>query len=464
MSRPILAYYLVFSLLALACLQGIGARWPVVGIPAACAVLALGGVLIHRRLRTADAIDVHLRRIAAGPPDDLQMGIVAGAGPTANGWNRLAAVAAQAENNQGLHDRLGEALARYRCRSNDLILDSFPDGVAVTDLQGQITYANPTLASLLLDAEDEDPSQDGATMYECLSQQAAHSDLAPLMEPESQDRSVVIEITRFDLDVDRVLRVARHPLRPAAGEPAAGSHVWSVRDVTQQKLAEKMHTEFVNSATHELRTPMANIKAYAETLAQADELEVEEQKEFCNTINSEVSRLSRLIDDMLSIESMEVGSLALSRQETDVERLLREKVEMARPLMDKKSLSFQVRLPEKLPKMLLDKDKVALAIDNLLGNAAKYTPHGGEVALRVDIDEDTLQIHVQDSGVGISEEELPKVFEKFFRSSDERIREETGTGLGLAMVWEIVHLHGGDIKVQSTLNEGSTFSISLPMG
>jgi len=462
MSRRVLAYYLVCSMLALACLELAGARWWVAGFLAAGVVLGGGGILICRRLRVADAVEVHLRRMADDAQQRPPLGLVAGAGPAAKGWNRLSAAMEQAETNEGLHDRLGEALARYRCRTNDLILDSFPDGVAVTDLKGQISYANPTLTSLLLCDEEEDAGE-AETIYDCLSRQASHSDLAPLLEPESQERSVVVEITQLDVDTERVLRVARHPLRASAG-PTAGSHVWSVRDVTQQKLAEKMHTEFVNSATHELRTPMANIKAYAETLAQADELEVEEQKEFCNTINAEVSRLSRLIDDMLSIESMEVGSLALSRQETDIERLLREKVEMARPMMEKKNLSFQARLPEKLPKMLLDKDKVALALDNLLGNAAKYTPEGGEVALRVDIDEDALQIHVQDSGIGIAEEELPKVFEKFFRGSDERTREITGTGLGLAMVWEIVHLHGGDVTVQSKLDQGSTFTISLPVG
>jgi two-component system phosphate regulon sensor histidine kinase PhoR len=305
-------------------------------------------------------------------------------------------------------------------------------------------------------------------IYDTLSSEAAHSELAPLLDAEGHERNVVVELTRGETAGDCVLRVARHPLRAgsgaAGGSGAISGHIWSIRDVTQQKLAERMHNEFVNSATHELRTPMANIKAYAETLAGADELNLEEQKEFCNTINSEVSRLSRLIDDLLSIESMEVGSLALARQETDVERLLREKVEMVRPLMEKKKLAFHVSLPEKLPKMCIDKDKVALAIDNLLGNAAKYTPAGGEVSLRVDVDEQTLHVHVQDTGVGIAPEEVSKVFEKFFRSEDPRIRDETGTGLGLAMVREIVHLHGGEIEVQSRLNEGSTFGFTLPMG
>jgi two-component system phosphate regulon sensor histidine kinase PhoR len=461
MSRRVVACYLLFSAAAAVCLAAPGPLWPLARWPAAVLLFTSGAWLLQRMLRVASAVETQLARLARRPLRETPLELVVGSSAAAVGWNRLVAEVARAADDDGLHNRLGTALQAYRNHSNGLILDSFPEGVAVTDPHGQITYANPTLSALLFD-EGEDSSPEGDVMYDHLSREAAHNEIAALLEPDSLQRSVVVELTRFDLDSESVLRVARYPLRGRGDN--AESHVWSVRDVTQQKLAEKMHTEFVNSATHELRTPMANIKAYAETLAQADELAIEEQKEFCNTINAEVSRLSRMIDDLLSIESMEVGSLALVRLETDVERLLREKVEMARPLMDKKSLSFQVRLPEKLPKMLLDKDKIALAIDNLLGNAAKYTPPGGEVALRVDIDEEALQIHVQDSGVGIAEGELAKVFDKFFRSADVRVREETGTGLGLAMVREIVTLHGGEITVKSKLDEGSTFSITLPMG
>jgi two-component system phosphate regulon sensor histidine kinase PhoR len=495
MCRRVVACHLLFSLVALACLavcavaagrsaalrsaQGrqvaharseVSAGWleplvsPWAALGAVLSVLALsaGAIVLWRSLRVVDQIERQLCQVAQAPRPDSQIGLVLGGGLAARGWNRLTEAVTQSAMQDGLHQRLGEALERYRRRGSDLLLAGLPDGVAVTDRQGRVTLLNPTASSLLTGGDAEQPL-DGSMIYDRLSDTAAHSELAPLLAADAQERNVVVELSRYDPSGDVVLRVARHPLRDTGGQ-ATGSHIWSIRDVTQQKLAEKMHNDFVNSATHELRTPMANIKAYAETLAEATHLDLEEQKEFCNTINAEVSRLSRLIDDLLSIESMEVGSLALDRQETDVERLLREKVEMVRPLMEKKDLAFHVSLPEKLPKMHLDKDKVALAVDNLLGNAAKYTPAGGEVSLRVDVDEHALQIQVQDTGVGIAAEEASKVFDKFFRSSDPRVRDEKGTGLGLAMVREIVHLHGGEVNVQSRLNEGSTFSITLPMG
>jgi two-component system phosphate regulon sensor histidine kinase PhoR len=497
MFRRVVAVYLLISLTALGCLAmsvAVGARSVVIArtegvslariravvgelawtdllaAPAAAlgatisgVVLVGGACLLWKSLRLAEQVERQLVQVAEiQSSSEPHIDLVIGRGMAARGWNRLSQLLAEAAAQDGLHDRLATALERYRRSGEVELLDAYPDGVAVTDPQGRFAFANPTAAALLGDSGSNLPLAERA-IYDVLIDEAPHSELAPLLEADSQQRNVVVELTRDHTGGESVLRVARRPLRTSGGQPT-GAHIWSLRDVTQQKLAEKMHNEFVNSATHELRTPMANIKAYAETLAGADELDLEEQKEFCNTINAEVSRLSRLIDDLLSIESMEVGSLALARQETDVERLLREKVEMVRPLMEKKKLHFDVRLPEKLPKMLIDKDKVALAIDNLLGNAAKYTPVGGEVAFHVEVDEKSLRVEVRDTGVGIAADELPMVFDKFFRSQDPRVRDESGTGLGLAMVREIVHLHGGELNAESKLDEGSTFAFTLPMG
>jgi two-component system phosphate regulon sensor histidine kinase PhoR len=236
-----------------------------------------------------------------------------------------------------------------------------------------------------------------------------------------------------------------------------------VRDITQQKLVEKTRDQFIDVATHELRTPLSNIKAYAETLVTCDAIEVEQQKEFCNIINSEVTRLARFVDDLLSISSMEAGSLVIQRQRTIATRLFAEVLEKVQPLMDQKKLKFEVKIPEKMADLQVDKDKVVAVLVNLLGNAAKYTPAGGRVAMRVVLDEAQLQIFVEDTGLGIAAEELPKVFEKFFRSSDTRVQAETGTGLGLSLAREVVRMHGGDISVESQIDQGTTFTAIIPI-
>lgn len=239
--------------------------------------------------------------------------------------------------------------------------------------------------------------------------------------------------------------------------------IWTIRDVTQQRLAERMRDEFLDSATHELRTPLANIKAYAETLVLSDQLEIAQQREFCNTINSEATRLARLIDDMLSISSMEVGGLSIDCRNTELDRLVRDVAANVRPSMESKKQNFNVVLGEKLSEMSLDADKFATVLVNLLGNASKYTPVGGSVTFRVRREDGYVLFEVEDTGVGIAEEELPRVFDRFFRSSDPRVQNETGTGLGLAMTQELVRLHGGTISVRSKLNQGTCFIVKLPV-
>jgi two-component system phosphate regulon sensor histidine kinase PhoR len=341
------------------------------------------------------------------------------------------------------------------------ILNSLPDGVAVTDEQGCITFSNKALIALLgMRASSE--TLCGRKMVECLPLEAAGASADQLVDPNLRKRPVVVEMGRSGDMSQGVLRVARLPLCFSQGDSSEG-HVWSIRDVTQQKRADEMRDQFVNAATHELRTPMANIKAFAEALSLSEMMEIEQQKEFCNTINEEVTRLARFVDDLLHLSRMEVGSTSLKQQVTDMERLLRETIKSIRPQMEQKRIAFEVQLPEKLPELVLDKDKIAVALVNLLGNAAKYTPEDGRVCLHVELTDNAMQIDVEDTGIGISLEELPKITEKFFRSSDPKVHDQTGSGLGLSLANEIVRLHGGKLTVHSELNKGSKFTMILPM-
>ena len=160
---------------------------------------------------------------------------------------------------------------------------------------------------------------------------------------------------------------------------------------------------------------------------------------------------------------MEAGSTSLTLQVTDLERLLHDMVGKVRGEMEKKKLAFDVRLPGKLPELAVDKDKIVVALVNLLGNAAKYTPAEGQVRLHVDLSDGALLIHVEDSGIGISPEEQSHIFDKFFRSGDHRVQDITGSGLGLSLTSEIVRLHGGRLSVHSELDKGSRFSVKLPL-
>ena len=435
--------------------------------PACCMVV--GAVLVSRLVRPVADIEQQLHQVATSPSvESCELREVEGVGAAAMGWNRVVQQRFNQTQDETLQQRIRKSLDQGRHSRLEAVLNSVPDGVATTDAAGRLTYTNLPMA-VLLGLPDAIHGTDGAdeadaapNMTEQLTKRWQLVATDPLTASENRDRPVVTELTRDENGQRRIARVARHPICIVGG-PKNECHVWTIRDVTQQKLAEEMRDQFVDTATHELRTPLANIKAYAETLALADMIDVEQQKQFLNTINSEATRLARFVDDLLSVSSMELGSLSLNKQVTDLGRMLNEVLAKIKPQVAEKQLTLEVALPEKMPEPELDKDKIATVLVNLLGNAVKYTPESGRVSFRVIITDKQIEVSVQDTGVGIAADEVDKVFEKFYRSSDPRVQEQTGTGLGLALSQEVVRLHGGRITVESELNKGSTFTMSLPL-
>ena len=424
-------------------------------------VMGIGAVVLRRIVRPASAIEGQLQRVAASPSfSENDLDRVNLPTPAGVGWNRIVEFFANNCRHNDLESHLSRVVDGYREQKAERILNSLSDATAVTDESGQITFANKALTGLLGMGTSDD-SLCGKTMEECLALESAGESAAQLLDAKLRGRTVVVQMNRPGDVPEGILRVARSPQSGAPGEPSAG-HVWSVRDITQQKLADQMRDQFVNAATHELRTPLANIKAYAEMLALSEVDDPEQQKEFCNIINEEVTRLARFVDDLLQLSRMEVGATSLNRQVTDMERLLRETIEKVRPQIQQKRIDLDVQLPGKLPELFVDKDKLTVALFNLLGNAAKYTPEAGSVRLHVEISDERMQIDVEDTGIGISAEELPKIFDKFYRSSDSRVNDQTGSGLGLSLAHEIIRLHGGKLTVHSELNKGSIFTATLP--
>ena len=434
--------------------------------PACC--LVAGAVLLNRLVRPVADIEQQLYQVATSPSlESCEWREVPNVGAAAIGWNRVVQQKLAGGPSESLRQRIRQSLDHGRQGRLDSVLNSIPDGVATTDEAGRLTYTNVPMA-VILGLKDAVSGTDGASQADTapvMTEQLIHhwkmAEADALLAADNRDRAVVTELTRDDNGQRRIARVARHPIGSANGKHEA--HVWTIRDVTQQKLAEEMRDQFVDTATHELRTPLANIKAYAETLALADMIDVEQQKQFLNTINSEATRLARFVDDLLSVSSMELGSLSLNKQVTELGRMLNEVLSKVRPQADEKKLTLDVAFPEKMPEPELDKDKIAAVLVNLLGNAVKYTPAGGRVVFRVHITDQQIEASIEDTGVGIAADELPKVFEKFFRSPDPRVQQETGTGLGLALAQEVVRLHGGRITVESEINKGSTFTVLLPL-
>ena len=402
------------------------------------AFLGLGTFVLRRLVRPVAEVEKQLRKVAVAPSVmDCMLEEVTVEGAVSLGWNRLVEQHAASEHAADLQGRLNRSLESVRYKKLTGILDSLGEGVLTTDREGNIAYHNSAVVALLerrqkprpagepgpaaaeVSSKRERPpaekvaatgqaarealpalvSLEGDSMLTWLRRNWELPDDSPLLDPDSRQRSVLVELERAGEGERRVLRVTRSPLRLASSQEQ-DTHVWTLRDVTQQKLAEEMRTQFVDTATHELRTPLANIKAYAETLAMQEVFDVEQQKDFLNTINTEATRLARFVDDLLSVSSMEIGSLSLSKQRTDLERLFNTIIGKVKPQASEKGIAFETQFPEKWPEPELDKDKFAATVVNLLGNAVKYTPAGGRVGLRVKVNEGQLEVSVEDTASG----------------------------------------------------------------
>jgi signal transduction histidine kinase len=227
--------------------------------------------------------------------------------------------------------------------------------------------------------------------------------------------------------------------------------------------ANEAKTKFISVVTHELRIPMTAIKGYTDLLRQGAVGKVNEnQLDFLNVILTNVDRMSALVADLSDISRIETGRLKLEPEMIPLSQYIEETLSNLRPKIEEKAQTLKVEAPEGLPPMYADPNRVVQILTNLVSNASKYTPSGGKIYIRARPDVDMLLIEVQDSGIGISSEDQKRLFQQFFRSEDQSVREQQGWGLGLNVTKRLIELMGGAIGVQSAPGEGSTFWVRLP--
>jgi PAS domain S-box-containing protein len=428
-----------------------------VGIP--LALLLVGSFAIKRTSRWHENIDRQLSRFASSGGKTVQeLRPLPATDALANGWNQLLARVHEHSAWNGVERRLSEAVHSQQARRWETVFQNLSDGIVICDPEGLIIQHNRAFAVQVTGSDSE--SMVGANLMQSL-ERLGENVTEKLCGLTANHTNQVIEVQRTDDITQGVWRLSRTLLESDAN--GSSDSIWTLRDITQHKLVENAREQFVCTATHELRTPLANIRAYTETLALATDIPIEQQQAFYNTINSEATRLARFVDELLNISQMEAGAITIRKHDVQLERLLEEILDSQRPLALEKNQTFEFSVPPKLPKILADKDKLNAALTNLLGNAIKYTPEGGKVSMRVDAEAHRILFIVEDSGFGISQEELPKLCSKFFRSSDSRVQSLVGSGLGLAFTQEVARLHGGRVTIQSQLNQGSCFTLELPL-
>jgi len=220
---------------------------------------------------------------------------------------------------------------------------------------------------------------------------------------------------------------------------------------------------FLGQAAHELRTPLTNIQLYVENALEDCKKDFHATAKCLNVINEESRRLERVVSQILSVSEIETGSFHLKRDDVRLDVLLEMLKADYEPQAQDKQITLQFNLPPKLPVLQADRDKISLALHNLLGNALKYTPEKGRVTVNAAVNTDHICVEVIDTGIGVSADDAEKIFDRFYRAKDERVAKITGSGLGLPIAREVIRLHGGDISVESELNKGSTFTLTLPI-
>jgi two-component system, OmpR family, phosphate regulon sensor histidine kinase PhoR len=234
-----------------------------------------------------------------------------------------------------------------------------------------------------------------------------------------------------------------------------------LRDVTELRRLETVRREFVANVSHELRTPLTSIRALVETLESGAIEDEAMSMEFLGRIVGEVDRLNALVEDLLDLARLEAGRSPLQLDKSDLGDVVRHGADRLRPQIERARLTMTVSVDEGLPAIEIDAKRIEQVLLNLVHNAIKFTPPEGEIAISVARDSGDLVVRVRDTGVGIADEEQARLFERFYKS--DKARRSEGTGLGLAIAKHIVQLHGGDVSVESTLGEGSTFSFALPI-
>lgn len=244
--------------------------------------------------------------------------------------------------------------------------------------------------------------------------------------------------------------------------PEATGRVTLLRDISAQKAIQRRHAEFISAVSHEMKTPLAGIKAYVELLVDGDAEDDATREEFLQVINGQADRLRRLIDNLLNLSRIESGVVKVDKRPRPLNELLEEAVSIVRPAAEEKNIELAAELSSLYLGALIDRDQMLQAAINLLSNAIKYTLAGGRVVLRSRPWDQHVQFEVQDTGVGLSDEDRQRVFEKFYRVPKDQ-QMAPGTGLGLSLAKYIVEdVHGGRLTVTSQLGVGSTFKVTLP--
>lgn len=330
----------------------------------------------------------------------------------------------------------------------EAVLQKMTDGVFIVDAQGDVQLINPAAEKMF-------------------SISRLTSITRPLIEVVRHHQPVEMwqrcrdtgEAQRVDFEISN--RLLLQGIATSLSPVISGSTLLLFQDMTRQKQIEAMRRDFISNVSHELRTPLAALKALTETL-QAGALEdPPAAHRFLEQMETEVDSLSLMVNELLELSRIESGRVPLNLASTRPIDIVNPAYERLRLQAERAGISLTIECPDDLPPVLADVVRVQQVVVNLLHNAIKFTSSGGQVAVRAEQKDRAIRFTVGDTGIGIAAEDLPRIFERFYKV--DRSRATSGTGLGLAIARHLVEAHGGRIWVESEVGKGSSFQFTIPI-
>ncbi|MGZ4031159.1 MAG: ATP-binding protein [Tumebacillaceae bacterium] len=334
------------------------------------------------------------------------------------------------------------------------IITSMTDGVFAADLNGTITLANPPARRYIR-------AQALAETGNYTNYTGLPKDLYDMVQAVMKNRQSLVDEVQWQ---GRVLVVTMVPLYEKDGETLRGV-VSVMRDITDERTLDKMRRDFIANVSHELRTPLAMMQGYSEALLDEFGDDPEQRQELTHIILDETHRMRRLVNDLLDLAQLESGQFKMNDEQVDMENLIRRIGRKFATVSHERDVALHVEIDESQMPMYVqgDTDRLEQVFTNLADNAFRHTPQGGQITVKLTRDDSTVRVAVQDTGEGIPAEDVPFLFERFYKVDKARTRSKGGTGLGLAITYNIMKNHHGDIIVDSQVGKGTTFNVLLPL-
>lgn len=332
------------------------------------------------------------------------------------------------------------------------VITNFTDGLLVFDKDKKLSLINPQAENFFKIKKEEIIGRSILELFD--------SPISPLINLLGREIKGIFR-KELPLREDLILEVSTIPMM--SGEEMLGTLV-ILHDITREKMVEKIKTEFVSISAHQLRTPLSAIKWTLKMLLDGDLGELtKEQKEFLEKTYQSNERMINLINDLLNVTRIEEGKYLYKLTLNDLSLISQSLINSYKEEAKRKKIEINFHFPKELPKVIIDEEKIRLAIQNLIENAIRYTPEGGKIDVKIEKKGKEIEFSIKDTGIGIPKKEQERVFTKFFRGSNAIRMETEGSGLGLFITKNIVEAHGGRIWFKSKEGKGTTFYFTLPV-